>query len=123
MAGRPGSTWRRGFNRYAPLTMLLVGLILIVSNLAVTTPALGNYATVIGGGLLVLAGYLYRSGPFLTSERKYTSLRDEVDNFIELVRQLNRTAVAIGGGPEFDEVTDALRESLKRIEELAGKKT
>ena len=76
---------------------------------------------VVTGVVLVMAGYLYGSHPFLTSERKYTALRGEVDNFIELVRRLNRTAIAIGGGAEFDEVTTEMRESLARIEELAGR--
>ncbi len=71
----------------------------------------------------MLAGYLYGSYPFLTSERRYTALRAEVDNFIKLVRQLNRTAIGIGGGPELDEVTTAMRESLERIEKLAGKES
>jgi hypothetical protein len=123
MAEKTGSTWRRSFNRYVPLAAVIIGLILLLSNLAIAVTAVGGYVRVIGGVMLVLAGYLYGSHPFLTSERRYTALRGEVDHFIDLVRKLNQTAVAIGGGPEFNEVTQALRESLKRIEELAGKES
>ncbi len=123
MAEKSGSTWRRSFNRYVPLAAVIIGLILILSNLAVDATPAGFYATVTGGIVLVMAGYLYGSHPFLTSERRYTALRAEVDNFITLVRQLNRTTVAIGGGPELEEVTTAMRNSLKRIEELAGKES
>lgn len=123
MAEKTSSTWRRSFNRYVPLAAVIIGLILILSNLAIAAMATGAYAIVIGGVVLVMAGYLYRSRPFLTSERRYTGLRGEVDNFVDLVRKLNRTAIAIGGGPEFEEVTLAMRESLERIEELAGKET
>ncbi len=121
MAEKAGSTWRRSFNRYVPLAAVIIGLILILSNLAIAAAPPGFYARVISGIVLVMAGYLYGSHPFLTSERRHTALRGEVDDFINLVRKLNRTAVAIGGGPELDDVTTAMRESLKRIEELAGK--
>jgi hypothetical protein len=123
MAAKASSTWRRSFNRYVPLGAVIIGLILILSTLAVVDTRSGLYARVITGIVLVMAGYLYGSNPFLTSERRHTALRGEVDIFIDLVRKLNRTAIAIGGGPEFDEVTKAMRESLARMEELAGKET
>lgn len=123
MEEKTSSTWRRGFNRYAPLAAVIIGLILILSTLPIAATTVGVYGRVIAGVVLVMAGYLYRSRPFLTSERRYTALRGEVDNFIDLVRKLNRTAIAIGGGPEFEDVTLAMRESVKRIEELAGKET
>ncbi len=123
MAGKTGSTWRRSFNRYVPLAAVTIGLILILSNLAIDATPTGFYASVISGIVLVMAGYLYGSHPFLTSERRHTALRGEVENFIDLVRKLNRTAIAIGGGPELDEVTAAMRESLKRIEDLAGEES
>lgn len=123
MAEKSGSTWRRSFNRYAPLLAVVIGLIVILSNLATAAATADFYVRVIGGIVLVLAGYLYGSNPFLTSERRYSALRSEVDNFITLVRKLNRTTIGIGGGPELDEVTTALRESLNRIEGLAGKES
>ncbi len=123
MAEKASSTWRRIFNRYGPLAAVFIGLIITLSSLAVADTGTGFYARVVTGVVLVMVGYFYGSHPFLTSERRYTALRSEVDNFIDLVRQLNRTAIAIGGGAEFDEVTTAMRESLERIEELAGKET
>lgn len=121
MAEKTNSTWRRDFNRYAPLGAVITGLILVLSSFAVAHTGTPFYARVITGTVLVMAGYFYGSNPFLTSERKFTALRGEVDGFIDLVRRLNQTAIAIGGGPEFDEVTQAMRESLERIEKLAGK--
>jgi hypothetical protein len=121
MAEKANSTWRRSFNRLAPLATVVIGLILILTSFAAEPAGTVFYARVAAGSVLVLAGYFYGSNPFLTSERKYTELRGEVDGFVGLVRELNRTAVAIGGGPEFDEVTQAMRESLERIERLAGK--
>ena len=115
------ASWRRAFNRYVPLFTVFIGLILILSSLAVVGDRTGFYARVIIGIVLVMAGFLYASHPFMTSERRHLALRDEVENFIQLVRQLNRTAISIGGGEEFDEVKAAMRESLARIEELAGK--
>jgi len=121
MAAKANSTWRRGFNRYAPLLSVVIGLILILSTLTGIDTRSGFDVRIIVGVVLVMAGYLYGSRPFLTSERRHTALRSEVDSFIDLVRELNRTAVAIGGGPEFDEVTEAMRRSLERMEEVAGK--
>jgi hypothetical protein len=121
MAAGVSSTWRRRFNRYAPLASVIIGLFLILSTLAFLHADTSFFVRVIAGTALVMAGYLYGSNPFLTSERRYTALRGEVDTFIDLVRELNRTAIAIGGGPEFDEVTQAMRESMQRMEKTAGK--
>lgn len=123
MAEGTGGSWRRGFNRYVPHGAVLIGLILILSGLAVVDTPVALYSRVISGVVLVVAGYLYAQHPFLTSERRYTALRDEVEKFIDLVRRLNRTAIAIGGGPEYDEVTGEMRECVTRIERLAGKET
>jgi hypothetical protein len=123
MAGKARWSWRRTFNRYVPHAAVIIGLILVLSGLAVVDTRIALYSRVIAGVVLVLAGYLYAQHPFLTSERRYTALRGEVENFIDLVRKLNRTAIAIGGGPEYDEVTTAMRECLSRIEKLAGKET
>jgi len=114
------STWRRSVNRYVPLVGVTVGLLLVLSGLAEVDANAELYMRVIIGIVLVVAGYFYAQHPFLSSERKYSQLREEVDNFIGLVRRLNRTAIAIGGGPEFENVTTAMRESVARIEELAG---
>jgi hypothetical protein len=113
------ATWRRSFNRYTPLVGVTIGLLLILSGLVVVEANAELYMRVIVGIVLVMAGYFYAQHPFLSSERKYTELRSEVDKFVDLVRKLNRTAMAIGGGPEFDEVTAAMRQSVARIEELA----
>ena len=114
------STWRRSVNRYVPLVGVTIGLLLVLSGLAEVDANPELYMRVIVGVFLVVSGYFYAQHPFLSSERKYSRLRDEVDTFVDLVRKLNRTAVAIGGGPEFEEVTTAMRESVARIEELAG---
>jgi hypothetical protein len=123
MASKANTTWRRGFNRYVPLASVIIGLIVILSSLAVAETGTGIYVRAVIGTVLVMVGYLYGSNPFLTSERRFPALRSEVDRFISLVRELNRTAIGIGGGPEFDEVTQAMRESLERIEQLAGKES
>jgi hypothetical protein len=123
MPKRANSTWRRTVNRYVPLVGVTIGLVLVLSGLAGADASPEFYMRVIIGILLVVSGYFYAQHPFLSSERRYSRLRYEVDNFVDLVRRLNRTAVAIGGGPEFEEVTTAMRESLARIEELAGQET
>jgi hypothetical protein len=79
------------------------------------------YATIMIGLLIVLAGFLYGAHPFLTSERRYFALREEVDRFIILVRKLNAAAIAAGGGGEFEQVKAEMLKSVERMAELAGK--
>lgn len=121
MAEESGRSWRRSFNRYVPHGAVVIGLILVLSGLAVVETRIALYSRVIAGVVVIIAGYLYAQHPFLTSERRFTALRGEVERFIDLVRKLNQTAIAIGGGPEYDDVTSELRQCLTRIETLAGK--
>jgi hypothetical protein len=78
------------------------------------------YATVIVGLLIVLAGFLYGAHPFLTSERRFHALRNEVDRFIGLVRRLN-SAAAENQQEEFQKAKAEMLASVERMAELAGK--
>ena len=59
--------------------------------------------------------------------RRYLALRAESDLFLQLVRQLNTAALAVkqnGSGAHehaFQEVRNAMRQSVERMAEVAGK--
>ena len=82
-------------------------------------------------GILILeAGVWGLASRLLPNERRYLGLREEGNHFIELIRQLNRAAVArqeVDGGDENEEhFRDALKQmhaAVRRMGELAGKDT
>ena len=78
---------------------------------------------------LALMGVAIRNpgSPVLSSERRYVALRHEVDGFIVLVRRLNRATLALASEStpqnraRLLEVRDEMLESVKRMEQVAGK--
>lgn len=114
-------TWRRRFNKYVGLATAIIGMAIVLSSFLFLRDLPAWYATIMIGLMVVLAGFLYSAYPFLTSERRYNELRKEVDRFIELVRKLNAAAIAVGGGPELEEVKAEMLASVERMTKLAGK--
>lgn len=84
-------------------------------------------AVVLVGILVIMAGVWKVTNPLLPSERKYMGLRAEVDDFILLVRALNRTTLearATGAEDEWSEVREligVMHASVDYMAELAGK--
>lgn len=118
-ATRDRGNWRRTFNRWAPLAtaaigMGLVGTSLLVHNLAVW------YGMIILGLLLIVGGFWYAANPFLTSERRFYALRSEVGHFIDLVRELNRTAID-GTQDEVDRIKSRMYRAVDRMVEVADR--
>lgn len=79
------------------------------------------------GVLLVQAAVWKFTNPFLPSERRYDDLRNEVDEFIDLVRELNAAAVqarksrAIDATDRMDQVLHRMHLSVDQMGRLAGK--
>ncbi len=70
---------------------------------------------------LLLAGIWYSGNPILTRERKYTALRNEMNDFIDLVRELNKAALAPEQQGEMENVKARMREGIERMGAVAGK--
>jgi hypothetical protein len=119
--GTTAGGWRRTVNRYVGLATAIVGMAVVATSFAFLGNLFAWYATVVAGLLIVLAGFLYGAHPFLTSERRYTALRKEVDGFIGLVRQLNAAAMDPVTREEFERVKDEMMASVERMSKLAGK--
>jgi hypothetical protein len=113
--------WRRVFNRHVGLGTAILGTLIVLSSFLFLDNPFAWYATVMVGLLVVMAGFLYAAYPVLTSERRFLALRDEVDNFMFLVRQLNNAATARSGDAALEEVKSAMIESVERMAALAGK--
>lgn len=123
MGDQGHGSWRRSFNKYIGLVTAIIGMAIVLSSFLFLRNLFAWYATIMVGLLIVLAGFLYGAHPFLTSERRYFALREEVDRFIDLVRKLNAAAVAAGGGEEFEQVKSEMLKSVERMADLAGKES
>jgi len=121
MGDQGHGSWRRSINKYVGLVTAIIGMVIVLSSFLFLSNLFAWYATIMVGLLVVLGGFLYGAHPFLTSERRYFALREEVDRFILLVRKLNAAAIAAGGGPEFEQVKAEMLKSVERMAELAGK--
>lgn len=76
------------------------------------------------GVLLMEAGIWGLSAKFVPNQRKYTSLRDEGDRMLDLIRELNSAAIAKEIGTEdakrFQQTLEAMHSSVLKMSELAS---
>lgn len=111
----------------------IVGMITVFAAVLLIPPAnlQVQLVTVLIGVLLIEAGVWGLTKPFLPNERQFLSLREEVDDFIDLVRLLNKAAVdrrihteiAEGANGTFEEALADLHSSVRRMGQLAGVET
>ena len=83
---------------------------------------------IVGLGMVVLELGVWKAAHrILPTGRRYLALRAENDLFVQLVRQLNTAALAKKQNDSqahkqvFEEVRDAMRQSVERMAEVAGK--
>lgn len=115
------ATWRRRINRYSPLATAIAGILLVFGGVIFVAEGAARIAAIAAGLVVLEVGVWYMANPVFTSERRYVRLRGELDHFIDLVRELNRTAVAAGAREELERVKSAMYESVDEMVELAGK--
>lgn len=111
----------------------IVGMITVFAAVLLIPPAnlQVQLVTVLIGVLLIEAGVWGLTNPFLPNERQFLSLREEVEDFIDLVRLLNKAAVdrrihtenAEGATGTFEEALADLHSSVRRMGQLAGVET
>lgn len=103
------------------VALVLVAVLFFFENLYV------RIAIVLLGLGLIETGIWNLASPILPSERKYMTLRTEVDSFIRLVRRLNKASLELTSDPtpqnraKLLQVRDEMLESVKRMELYAGK--
>jgi len=107
----------------------LIGIVLIFAALLIapvneTVPR--QVVVVLAGVLLLEASVWNLASPFLPEDRRYHGLRQEVDRFIQEVRELNRYEVQGGSGDDEgidarrEEILISMHERVDRIGRLAG---
>ena len=121
MSSSPNFSWRRKINRYTPLVSSLVGMVLVASSLLFLDNLTMWFTTILVGLAALEGGVWYAAHPFLTSERRFHGLRDELDRFVTLVRQLNSAAIEPDAHGNLESVKADMMESVERMARLAGK--
>ena len=111
--------WKRKIIRHVPFVMATVGTIIVFGGFYLESPAakIGSIST---GLLLFLGGFFVASNPFFKNQRRYTGLRGQIDDFIGLVRQLNKAAGSGGIPEQFHRTKSEMHASVERIAMLAG---
>ncbi len=103
----------------------ILGTVLVLAGALLLHDLYARMLVVILGVFLIEAGVGKLAHPLLPSERKFKALREEVDDFIGLVRRLNTAALEIQAGDHtaearFDGTRLAMLESVDRMTAFAG---
>ena len=105
----------------------IIGVIVILSAVLFLRDIHGQIAIVMVGIVLIEAGVWKLAHQFLPNDRQFHALRDEIETFVQLSRQLNETALAMKVDEsmehrrKFDEVQTAMHETVDHIASVAGK--
>jgi hypothetical protein len=114
---------RKGFDIGLPLigVMIILGAVLFLRGIRI------QIAVVMVGIVLIEAGVWKIAHQLLPNDRRYHTLRYEIDAFIALSRDLNEAALAakVEDTPEnqraFDEIREAMHRAVDQISDVAGK--
>lgn len=118
---------KRSFRRIVDMLIPFVGIAMVLGAVLFIVELRVQVIVVILGILVIEAGVWKVAHPLLPEERRYFALRHEGDEFIRLIRRLNRAAVDLktGGSPVAVEQVEALRaemvRAIDRMIRVAGK--
>ena len=117
----------RALRRVTQTVLPFVGVLVVLASVFFLRDLRLQMPLVVGGLLLVEFGVWKAAQNILPSERQFHTLRFEAESFIRLVRQLNTVALARKQTPSpehqqaFEDIREAMRQSVDRIVEVAGK--
>ena len=83
----------RTLRRLIDIAVPLLGIALVLGAVLFIVELRVQIVVVVVGILIIEAGIWKVAHPLLPNERKYFALREEGDQFIRLIRRLNRTAL------------------------------
>ena len=107
---------------HMPFAAALLGMVIVFGGIALFyfENPVPRITTIAVGIFVIISGIWFAANPFLKNERRYLGLRAEVNQFIQLTRTLNRTAVEKRGQEDFEQAKAAMHESVERMALLAG---
>ena len=118
----------RTLRKIIDIGLPLAGVALILAAVLFVRDDLRIQLAIVGAGMVVLELGVWKAAHLiLPTGRRYLALRAESDRFMLLVRQLNTAALAVKqNGSQahkqaFEEVEDAMRQSVERMAAVAGK--
>ncbi|MSR11055.1 MAG: hypothetical protein EXR84_04550 [Gammaproteobacteria bacterium] len=117
---------RRNIRRSIDAGLTLAGILVIFGSVffANTIGVQALFLLVLFGVLIMEIGVWGLSSRLLPSERKFSRLREEGDNMITLIRELNASAIAKDRGEEdakrFQQTLASMHDSVVRMAELAA---
>ena len=117
---------QRNLRRNIEAILTIVGILIIFGSVlfAYDIGMQVQFVLVLVGVLLMEIGVWGLSSRFLPNERKFSSLRAEGDNMMDLIRELNAAAIAKDRGSEdakrFQDTLAKMHESVVRMSELAA---
>lgn len=107
------------------LTALGIGLVFTAVILGNSLDISVQLPLALFGVLLMEAGIWGLSAKLVPSSRKYSGLREEGDNMLQLIRELNAAAIAKDRGDEdakrFQDTLQRMHDSVSRMSELAAR--
>ncbi|MBT3531090.1 MAG: hypothetical protein HOF74_10115 [Gammaproteobacteria bacterium] len=104
------------------LTALGIGVIFTAVIMGYTLEVRMQLPIALFGVLLMEAGIWGLSAKLFPNERKFITLRAELDGMVDLVRELNSSALSDSdaAGEHFDRTLAEMHESVNRMSQLAG---
>ncbi len=113
-------SWRQVVNRATPFVGSLAGMIIILVTVISVAESVNTIAMVTLGILVLELGIWYGANPIFTNARQNHALRDELDRFVDLVRQLNRVATTSHTEDEIEGVNAEMHVSVDAMVRMAG---
>ena len=119
---------KRRIRKLVDAGLPIAGMLMVFASVLLVTELRTQIAFVLVGVILIEAGIWKLANPLLPSERKYSALRNEVDDFIRRIRTLNRTAIAANAGDtaaqlEREQILTELHAAVERMNSYAGNET
>ena len=102
---------------YVPVTAVALGITLVISSVVFfyVEDDLRRLVSVTFGLGILIASTWFAANPFLRNARRSVPLRQEVDQFIDLVRLLNRQAGEAGAPEDVEGTRNSMHEAVQRM--------
>lgn len=115
----------RSIRRFSQLLLTVLGAAIVVYAMFEVEPVRQRILFTALGLLIMELGIWQVTSLLFPNQREYKPLRKETDYFLQLVRRLNRAAVAAQRGStnaveEMERVQEEMQHSIVRMRRLAG---